>query len=97
MRTLYEKLLDISQSMLDDCEKNQWNALAEKEQQRQVIIQTVKNKAINSDELTINTFKKMVHINQRILALANASKQDSLQSLVNLKRNAKHTSQYDNK
>ena len=90
----YQQLLKLTQSMLEDCENQQWESLTETEEKRQVLIKQIQQKASTDQVEVIPVIEEIIAINRRILAIAEISKQENSQLLLNLKRSLKQTTQY---
>ncbi|MGH1487689.1 MAG: hypothetical protein ACRBCI_15875 [Cellvibrionaceae bacterium] len=94
--SLLPEILELTKNMLVSCESMEWEKLAEIENERNSLMQSIDIDDLRSHKENIAAIEEIIEINNKILNDTKKAKNKNQQSLIDLKRNVKKTSLYKN-
>lgn len=80
--------------MLEHCENAEWEALAQAEEKRKELMEKIPKTIQGNCQEYIETTQKALTINNKIIELTENNKLENQKELLNLNRNLKKTSLY---
>jgi hypothetical protein len=94
MKNSYSELLELTKNMLTHAQQDEWEALADCEQQREKIIAEITKNPLAENAADAEILKEIVGLNEEVLALSKANKENISKAILELKRSSKKTSFY---
>lgn len=94
MKNSYTALLELTRKMLTHGQQEEWEALAECEKEREIIIAEITEKPLAENKDDSDILKEIIDLNEKVLALSKDNQERNSQELLDLKRKSKKTSFY---
>lgn len=97
-KNIFLSMLEITKTMCDMAKSDQWELLAEQEEERQRLITELKSlvsqEGKDDQQVIIEIIKEMNRLNQQINRLANEKNTEYKSSIIKLKKNKKANNYY---
>ncbi len=94
MNNPYTQLLELTKKMLTHSEKKEWDELIAYEKKREAIIEEITGKPLAANSSDSDTLREIIVLNEKVLAVTKENQENYGKALLDLKRNTKKTSLY---